>query len=111
MNEHRYKLKYEFNPVAGEFTAEEIKASKCGGTDAVLFFSCIYPEDGTLSVRHDSFDGRFGGKSMTSQEVFKMWVLIGKKLSLAEDLDNVKREIAGFPADTWFKIARAGQDD
>lgn len=108
MNQHKYKLKYEFKPEAGEFTAEEIRAAKCGGTDAMLFFSCIYPEDGSLSVTHDSADGRSGGKPMTSQEVFKMWVLIGKKLSRAEDLDSVKQEIAAFPAETWFKMVAAG---
>jgi hypothetical protein len=106
MSEHKYKLKYEFKPEAGEFTADEIKEAGVGGTDAVLFFSCIYPEDGSLSIRHDSFDGRNGGKPMTSQEMFKMWMLIGKKLSQDPELGELRREIAGFPAESFFKVMK-----
>ena len=104
--EHKYKLQYEFKPKAGEFTAEEVRKSGLGGTDAILMFSCIYPEDGSLSVSHSSFDGRNDGKPMVSSEVFKMWLMMGRHLSQAKDLDGFQQDLAAYPIDNYYKMMK-----
>ena len=103
---HTYKLKYNLKTWPGEYSAEEIKESGQGGTDAFLMFSIIYPEDGSLSVQHTSVDGRNGGKELDGRELFKMWMLLGTNLAKRDDLDELRREIASFPAASFFAAIR-----
>lgn len=104
MSDHKYKLKYKFENICGEFTAEEIKAAEMGGTDALLVFSCIFPEDGSLSVSHFSFDGRKGGQEMTPREVFKLWMMLGRSLSENPGLSEACQELASFPVETYYRL-------
>lgn len=103
MSEHKYKMKYKFDPEYGEFSSEEIKESGMGGTDAMIMMSCIYPEDGSLSTQFWSFDGRNKGEELSTRELFKMWMMLGRNLSQRGDLDEFRQTLAKFPAETFFK--------
>jgi hypothetical protein len=100
--EHKYKLKYDLSYKAGEFKKEDFEEDGSGGTDALIMFSCIYPEDGSLSTLHWSIDGRTN-EPCTDREIFKIWMLLGRKLSESGALDEYRRNLAAFPINTFYE--------
>lgn len=102
---HKFKLKYEVKSTPGEFTRKELETdpNDVGGTDALVVFSILYPDDGSYSAIHLSIDGRNEGKPLDSHELWKLWILFGTNLAKKEDLSSEKREIAGMPAKVFFE--------
>lgn len=82
---HIYKLAYELSYKPGEFTADKHEKEGVGLTDALLFFSIIYPEDGSLSSHFTSIDGRTK-QPMDDHEVFKVWTLLASRLANSHTL-------------------------
>ena len=88
---HKYKVKYNIDPEVGEFSAEEIRKEGYGATDAFIFFSLIFYEDGIYSQNFFSFDGRNKGKSLSSNDLWKVWALLTKNLiERKEELHDTK---------------------
>jgi len=99
MEDKKYKIRYDLAPEVGSFTKDEI--GDMGGTDSFLVVSCLYPEDGSFSMLHTSLDGRTG-EEMTGRELFKIFIMLGKNLSERSDLDDLRKEISKFPAESFF---------
>jgi hypothetical protein len=93
---HVYKLKYDFNADAGQYSKEEIKEAGKGGSDALLLVSVLYPENGSLSIYFESMDGRNEGKSLSDHEVFKIWLMLAGRLGRSTTLNDIQREYADF---------------
>lgn len=92
---HVYRTQYKLEPEHGEFSAKEIKEKKLGGCDAFLFFSLIFPEDGSYSQTFFSFDGRNEGKALNSSDLWKVWAMMSKNLmDRKNDLSPAKYFIA-----------------
>lgn len=94
MSDHKYKLKYDLPHVPGEFSPDEIKKEGMSGTDALIVFSLLYPEDGSFSALTMSVDGRNDGKELDDNELFKVWALQAKNLSESKTLSNPKKRFA-----------------
>jgi hypothetical protein len=100
---HKYKMKYKFEPERGEFTKEDLKkAGDVGGTDAMILFSLIYPEDGSFSLNFWTYDGRQpedhdkqrGIAELPDQELFKVWMMLASRLGRSTTLSEPKRQFA-----------------
>lgn len=92
---HKYKTKYKLETEFGEFTAEEIRKEGNGGCDAYIFFSLIFPEDGSYSQTFFSFDGRNEGKALEANDLWKVWAMMSKNLmDRKKDLPEWKYIIA-----------------
>ena len=107
-----YKTKYQLSAEAGEFSKEELEAGGdgTGGTDAFIFHSLLYPDDGSFSHASFSFDGRNGGKSLPADEIFKVWIMTAKSLTEMEDLSPAKKGLAEATFET-FRAAMLGARD
>lgn len=92
MSDHKYKVRYDIEMKVGEFTKDELMAENKSGTDALLYFSLLYPEDGSFSLLFNSIDGRTG-KELDSNELFKVWSMLGHSLSNSKTLSEGKREL------------------
>lgn len=94
---HKYKLKYKLDMEVGEFTRKEMydafqEDNEVGATDALMFASMLYPEDGSLSVQFMGFDGRSGNlKQLEDIELFKVWQMLCHQLSNSKTLDEGQR--------------------
>jgi hypothetical protein len=104
-----YSLKYKLDMEAGDFCKHDVKDPKEGLTDALIIMSCLFPADGGFSQLFHSFDGRSGKlKPLTDEQLFKVWVLMGKTLSGSER-DNVlsenDRKLLSFPYKLVFDEA------
>lgn len=97
-----YKIKFDISTEVGSFSKDEIKASKSGGTDALIVFSLLYPEDGSFSMFHFSFDGRNKGEEVSHKELFKIWAMLTSQLSKSESLSKEKKEFCKVVFDTIF---------
>lgn len=75
-----YKISYEFDPKLGDFTASELMKAGRGGCDALVFFSILYPEDGSYSQKLVSIDGRTGD-SLSTADIWKLWAVLGGGLA------------------------------
>lgn len=84
MSDHVYKLKYDLEFEAGEFSSGDLTAGGHGGTDALFFASFIYPENGTFSLDWHTLDGRTN-EPLSDREVFKMWSLLATQLAENRD--------------------------
>lgn len=92
---HKYRIKYDIKVDCGEFTRDEIKKEGVGGCDAFIFFSIIYPEDGSYSQTFYSSDGRNEGRALGSSELWKVWAMMTKNLvDRKDDLPEWKYLIA-----------------
>ena len=101
----RYPIKYRIEH--GDFSEEEIIADRSlGGCDSVFYGSVTYTEDGGSWVNLFSLDGRTK-KEMTPKEMFEVWIMLGKILHGRNDLDIMRRDIAGLP----FNIMIDKKDD
>jgi hypothetical protein len=100
MPDHRYRLRYTFNIEPGSFTKEEVQAlgENAGGTDAFVFISMLYPEDGSYSQRLVSVDGRNEGHRVSDKDLFKACLMMFSHLSESKTLDEGRR---GFASDVW----------
>lgn len=101
---HKYKTKYKLKPEYGKFTEEEIRKERIGGCDAFIFFSIIFPEDGSYSQTFYSFDGRNKGKELSSNDLWKVWAMMSKNLSDRTDLSEWKRELAEMTFNTIKEV-------
>ena len=91
---HKYKLKYDLNLDAGEFSKEEVQKEKKAGCDALFFASILFPEDGSYSAYFHSIDGRNEGKELDDNEWFKIWMSLASRLQRSETLSEGKKRIA-----------------
>lgn len=89
-DKHWYKVLYEI----GEFSREDVLKSGKGATDAFVFMSLIYPEDGSFSMNFFSKDGRTQ-KLLDDKELFKAWSMLAKRLSESETLEPTRKSLAG----------------
>lgn len=90
-NTHLYKIKYGLDFKVGRFTKEEISEEQRGGTDALIFVSLLFPENGSYSQNHFSIDGRNEGKDLPDEDLFKFWALLCHSLAKSETLSEDKR--------------------
>ena len=104
---HKYKLKYKFDVDVGNYSKEEIKEADRGGADAIILTSILYPEDGSLSVYFQSFDGRNEGKDLEDKELFKVWALLANRLGRSETLTGKKQQLAQFVHDQISELIKA----
>ena len=100
---HEYKIKFDFKREIGSFTADEIRGTDSGATDAFVFVSILYPKDGSYSMHFSSVDGRNNGEPLSDDELFKVWSLLSKRLSEG-DLSESKKQ---FVSSVWDAIKRA----
>lgn len=105
---HKYKIRYKLEPEVGEFSADECGQAG-GGTDAYIFFSLIYPEDGSFSMNFFPKDGRNDGKELDDNEIFKVWSLLASRLARSETLDEGKKTFAEAVFDTFRKSVLKGR--
>lgn len=94
---HKYKLKYKLDMDAGEFSKEDLTndPSDVGGTDALILFSLLYPEDGSFSSLMITKDGRSGEVTeLDDNEVFKVWSMLAHRLAESKTLSKNKKEFA-----------------
>jgi len=94
MNQHKYKIKWETKEpevrLAG-YTKEEVGLNSFG-TDAFVYISILYPEDGSFRVEFQAADGRSGKLTDLSDiELFKVWTLLASRLSDSSELDQNRR--------------------
>ena len=95
---HEYRLKYKFESERGSYKKGDATPDE-GLTDALVLFSLIYPKTGEFSQMFISKDGRTG-KSLSDEELHKVWVLMGKTLSSPNRKNNLKeveRAMLSFP--------------
>jgi len=94
MNDHKYRLKYTLKTEPGEFKESDPREKQDGLTDALVVFSILYPEDGSYSQMHISFDGRkvTDGKAyaVNDNDIFKLWILLGADLARSSKLGIAK---------------------
>ena len=88
---HKYKLKYYWNFENGEFSKEDLEEGE-GACDAVLFASILYPDDGSYSTLFLTVDGRTN-ETLPDNEIFKVWLMLGKKLMDNKELKGWKAEL------------------
>lgn len=93
MNQHRYKIKWKTEkPETKEsgYTKEELNDDSFG-TDAFVYISLTYPEDGSFSMDIKAIDGRPGKLTQLSDnELFKVWALLAGRLSDSSELSQSK---------------------
>lgn len=98
-NNHNYKIKYTLEHEYGNFKADDLIKEGKGGCDAYIFTSILYHDDGSYSVKY--FSRCDGNESLSPEEEFKAWVLMGSRIE--ERLEEVGEEgkaiIAGTPLD------------
>lgn len=87
---HDYKLEYDVRFKAGHFTAEDLRARGMGGTDGLIFISCIEHEDGSYSQTFESVDGATNDP-METDKLAKAWLLLGGALQNRSDLGALHR--------------------
>lgn len=89
-----YKIKYDIPNEVGNFTKEEILKEGKGGTDAFMFISMLYPEDGSFSMKLLTKDGRTND-DLDPAEIWKVWSMMARQLAEMEELSPGKRELCG----------------
>ena len=104
---HKYKLRYRWEPEAGEFSKDDCTEGR-GGTDAAILFSLLYPEDGSFSMNFWTWDGRAAKDGripvLDDKELFKVWALLSQRLANSQTLDEGRKEFA----ETAWEVFRAG---
>jgi hypothetical protein len=93
-----YKLKYSLKTISGEFSRGEAlywaeQFTDNGATDALIITSVLYPEDGSLSMKTFSIDGRNEGKDLEDIELFKLWILLAGTLQESKTLPASKKQL------------------
>ena len=107
-NKHIYRVKYGLQLSAGKFRSDEKLTEDQGLTDAGIFFSILYPADGSLSINFDTFDGRSGElRPLHDAELFKVWMLVATKLGTSTELDEPRRKFIEAAVDTFISGVRA----
>jgi hypothetical protein len=94
----KYRLLWTAKAVPEGITKEEI-APGWGACDAALLCSVIYPEDGSFSMLLIPMDGRSkdagGGPAvMDDLEMFKIWMMMSKRLSSSKTLSEARKSFA-----------------
>lgn len=90
---HKYQLRYEFESETRPegYTKDELGSK--GGCDAFLGISIIKPEDGSYSqacvVNIDGAENR----SLTQEEIFKIWMMLGLSLYDQGKLEGWKHQL------------------
>lgn len=102
--EHKYRLKYDLKTEAGLFTSAEIKKNNLGGTDALIVISMVFSEDGSYSQMINSFDGRNDEMPVSDNDLFKVWILLAKRLGESQTLPTMKRAQANDTFESFQKI-------
>lgn len=100
---HKYKLKYNLSSVDGEFTKEDLDqmiGDDIGGTDALLVFSILYPDDGSFSTQMFSIDGCNNKDELSDNEIFKVWSNLSYMLANSKNLSRIKKEISQLAFDS-----------
>lgn len=106
MSNHRYRLKYDLKTESGEFSVDQLKATKSGGTDSLIVVSCLSPTDGTYSQAIVvTKDGRTDDL-MTPRDLFKAWLMMGESVARTPGLDPHRAELARLPLRLWFSKDR-----
>lgn len=101
-----YKVKYNFQCEFGNFSKQEVK-DYGGGTDAWIFVSMLYPEDGSLSLGIVSKDGRNPEKEgLDSIEIFKAWILLASELAKDNELDLFRQNFAKQVFESFREIIK-----
>lgn len=98
LKDHTYKLKYHLDTESGKFSDEDTDVA-----DAVLTLACAKDDEGRLYVRYTSLDGNTGRK-MSAEELFRVWLSLGKEISVERDLDQQKKNLAKLPHKWYFEF-------
>lgn len=91
-NTKQYAIQYDLDFQVGAFKAEDIIAAKNGGTDAIIFCSILFAEDGSYSQQLFSIDGRNEGEALLGEDLFKFWALLSHSLAQNKTLSENKRK-------------------
>ncbi len=105
---HNYKIRYGFSPEIGEFTEEQVKQAKAGGTDALILFNLLFPGGGQYLCDYVSIDGRTS-KPVADEELFRVWVFLANKLAQSEGLDDGKKAFAGEVFKTFVNAVQKAE--
>lgn len=92
MSGHPYRIRYDFRREVGKFQKED--ANGKGLTDAFIFHSILFPEDGSRDEAITSFDGRTG-EDLPPEEMFKSMVAMAHAILEDEASMNWHRASAG----------------
>ena len=100
MHPHPYKLSYDIkaHPDGVDKAAAEATMPERGLSDAMIIFSMIYPEDGSLSTALFTKDGR-ADSELDDIEIFKAWTMLAAQLATSATLDEGKRALAALVFD------------
>lgn len=84
-----YKVRYAVE--TGEFTKESLEKDGCGGADAVIIHSILFPPDGSRSQK--TFSISFDETPLSVHQLFVSWALWANAISQHPDLDENKKAI------------------
>ena len=88
MSDQLYRLTYDVKVHKEGIPEKEIPSGR-GACDAVFLTSIIYPEDGSLSFKFASVDGRTD-KPVDFNEAFQIWTALAYSLSMRVDASPEK---------------------
>lgn len=107
----KYKVVYTINHYKDGKDVEWVKQNGLGACDAALLGSVVRTEDGGVSVLFVSLDGKTG-EDLTDQELFKLWGMLGEKLSKSTMLGDGSRKLCaaawGAIKDAMSKVSGKG---
>jgi len=89
---YSYRLLWKLEPRPEGVTPEQVPTG-FGASDAAFLLSCLYPPDGSFSVLVMSMDGRTGAP-LDDDELFKVWSMLAKRLSVSTTLSASKKDFA-----------------
>jgi hypothetical protein len=90
--EEKYHLSYEVNANPDGFTASELEEGK-GACDQLIAIAMTRQADGAYLQVIESLDGK-SAEALSSQEIFKAWIMMGASIQQLEGLGDVEREFA-----------------
>ena len=102
---HIYRVRYTLSHEVGSFSDNQAGEEQ-GLTDAFVFLSILYPEDGSYSILPITVDGRHGEKALDPIQEYKAWLLWGHAISEKLPDNDVRKEVAAMPMELLRKVER-----
>lgn len=122
MSQHKYTLLYKLDPRPEGYTKEELEElnaklpddQKWSACDAGIFFSLLYPEDGSYSWLMLPVDGRPAAKAkdheLSDDEVFKCWTMLAHRLANSKTLGEGKKMLCAQVHEIMVDAIRRGRE-
>ena len=91
---YKYKMKYNLDNKAGEYTKEQLIESGDGGCDAFIFVSMLFPPNGSFSCVVMGRDGRKESGELDDIDMHRVWLSMASHLSESKNIPDFHRFLA-----------------